>query len=365
MKAAVRAAGRAGIALTRVPMPPVGERDVLIEVKAASICGSDVAICECRLASGTGKPGLVLGHEFCGVVAECGECVDGVGVGDFVVAEGHITCGRCALCRSGQAHLCPSTELIGLHRPGAFAEFVSIPSQNAMSVTGLPPALGAMLDPFACAVHAATAVPMASSTVLVTGCGPIGLMTIVLARLSGARKIIATEVSPYRMRLAVTMGADLVLDARHSDVVAGVLAEIKPDPGVDVFLEMSGNSQAFTQGLRTLRPGGDAVLLGLAKDTVRLDTARWLVSKGITMHGITGRTVFRDWIQARRFLDPAYSSVPIDLAPLVTHHFLLDDLVAAMRIARSRMCGKIMIHMDRDSMEASRADPLTWVSASA
>ena len=355
MKAVIKPNRAPGLELTQVPIPTIGVRDVLIKVKAASICGSDIPIYnwDDPWVRDTIQPGQIIGHEFCGVVVECGKEVHEVAVGDFVTAEGHLNCGTCPHCRRGEAHICPNLKLLGFERPGAFAEYVAVPSSNVVRLNNLPLIVAAILDAFGNAVHAAMKVPLTNTMILVTGCGPLGLMVIALAKLSGASRTFATDISQYRLDLARKMGADIVLNPTNDDVEALIMEETVTDSGVDVLLEMSGSPEAMKQGFQVLRPGGQAVLMGLPKQPILFDFANDIVAKGITVHGVVGRIMYKTWNQVQKLLDPARSSRTVNLLPIITHRFMVEEFEKAMDLMLSGKCGKVVLFMDEESMQQS------------
>lgn len=355
MKAVIKPISGKGLKLTQVVTPTVGVRDVLIKVKAASICGSDIPIYnwDDPWVRETIQPGLIVGHEFCGVVVKCGEQVHQVAVGDFVTAEGHLNCGICTHCRSGQAHICPNLKLLGFERPGAFAEYVAIPESNVIRLKSLPLVFAAILDAFGNAVNATMKVPLTNAVVLVTGCGPLGLMVIMLAKLSGARQVFATDVSKYRLELADRIGADFTLNPTKEHVEAFIMKETLTYAGVDILIEMSGSPEALKQGFKVLRPGGQAVLMGLAKRPILFDFASDIVAKDITVYGTVGRIMYKTWNQVQRFLDPSYNSRHVNLAPMITHRFMIDEFKKAFDLMVLGKCGKIILFIDEQSMQQS------------
>ena len=355
MKAVVKPNRAPGLELARVPISTIGVQDVLVKVRAASICGSDIPIYQWDdpWVRNTIQPGLIVGHEFCGVVVERGEQVHEIAVGDFVTAEGHLNCGTCMHCRNGEAHICPNLRLLGFERPGAFAEYVAVPASNIIRLDNLPLIVAATLDAFGNAVHAAMKVPLTNTTILVTGCGPLGLMVITLAKFSGASRIFATDMSQYRLDLAIKMGADIGLNPTDDDVEALIMEETIANSGVDVLLEMSGSPEALKQGFEVLRPGGQAVLMGLSKQPILFDFANDIVAKGITVHGLVGRIMYKTWNQVQRLLDPAHSSRTVNLLPIITHRFMIEEFEKAMDLMLSGKCGKAVLFMDEESMQQS------------
>src|ERR1700741_1362038 len=261
-----------GLQMDTVAVPLIGPTDVLVRVKTASICGTDLHIYGWdRRAQGRIKPPVTLGHEFCGTVERVGDEVRAVKAGDFVSAEMHVNCGHCHQCRLGEAHICQNLRIIGIDQDGAFAEFVKIPASNIWKLhAAIPEHYGAILDPLGNAVHTVLAGPVAGQTVLVTGCGPIGLMSIAVAKACGSSTVFATETNAQRRAMAKKMGADVVINPAAEDAVKRILKETE-GTGVDALLEMSGNPMAVQQGFKALRAGGRASLLGLPTENVPLD----------------------------------------------------------------------------------------------
>src|SRR6201988_3075830 len=261
MKALRKTQAAKGLRIESVPVPEVGHGDVLVRVKTASICGTDLHIYGWdRWSQGRIKPPVTLGHEFCGVVERVGADVTAVRAGDFVSAEMHVSCGHCHQCRLGEAHICQNLRIIGIDQDGAFAEFVKIPASNIWKLdAAIPEHYGAILDPLGNAVHTVLAGAIAGQTVLVTGCGPIGLMSIAVAKACGSSTVFATETNEQRRGMAKKMGADVVINPLAEDGPARILRETDKT-GVDVLLEMSGNPAAIQQGFRALRAGGRASL---------------------------------------------------------------------------------------------------------
>src|ERR1700723_275836 len=290
-------AGR-GLSMESAPVPPIGAADVLVRVKTASICGTDLHIYGWdRWSQGRIKPPLTLGHEFCGVVERVGDEVTAAKSGDFVSAEMHVNCGHCHQCRVGEAHICQNLRIIGIDQDGAFAEFVKIPASNIWRLDpAIPEHYGAILDPLGNAVHTVLAGPIAGQTVLVTGCGPIGLMSIAVAKACGSWTGFATEKNEKRRAMARKMGADVVLDPSSGNAVKQILTETS-NTGVDVLLEMSGNPTAIQQGFKALRAGGRASLLGIPTENVPLDLVKDVISPEATVKGVYGRRMYETWVQ--------------------------------------------------------------------
>src|SRR2546426_7606786 len=332
MLAVVKAEAAPGADIREVKVPGFGRTDVLVKVKVASICGTDLHIYNWdQWAQSRIKPPLVPGHEFCGEVAAVGSEVTSVKEGDFVSAEMHVACGKCLQCRTGQAHICQHVKIIGVDANGAFAEYVKTPESNIWKIDpAIPVEYAAVLDPLGNAVHTVLAGEIAGRSVAVTGCGPIGLFAIAVARACGAGTIIASEPHPFRQKLAVKIGARLVVDPEKLDATAEVLAATN---GVraDVVLEMSRHPRAVRQAFQMLRRGGRISLLGIPSRPLELDLANDVIFKGATVQGINGRRVFETWYEMQALL----KSGRLDLAPLITDRIALADYEHGMELLLS------------------------------
>jgi threonine 3-dehydrogenase len=335
-------AGR-GLSFESAPVPAIGAADVLVRVKTASICGTDLHIYGWdRWSQGRIKPPVTLGHEFCGVVERVGEEVTAVKAGDFVSAEMHVNCGHCHQCRLGEAHICQNLRIIGIDQDGAFAEFVKIPASNIWKLDpAIPEHYGAILDPLGNAVHTVLAGPIAGQTVLVTGCGPIGLMSIAVAKACGSSTVFATETNENRRAMAKKMGADVVLNPAAEDAVARILAETS-GTGVDALLEMSGNPTAIQQGFKALRAGGRASLLGIPTENVPLDLVNDVIFKGATVQGIYGRRMYGTWVQMTALLKAGR----LNLEPLFGEREPLEKFENAFAKLQGGLAGKILLYPD-------------------
>ncbi len=333
-------AGR-GLSMETAPVPAIGAAEVLVRVKTASICGTDLHIYGWdRWSQGRIKPPLTLGHEFCGVVERVGEEVTAVKAGDFVSAEMHVNCGHCHQCRVGEAHICQNLRIIGIDQDGAFAEFVKIPATNIWKLDpAIPEHYGAILDPLGNAVHTVLAGPIAGQTVLVTGCGPIGLMSIAVAKACGSSTVFATETNENRREMAKKMGADVVLNPAGEDAVARILAETN-GTGVDALLEMSGNPTAIQQGFKALRAGGRASLLGIPTENVPLDLVNDVIFKGATVQGIYGRRMYETWVEMTALL----KAKRLNLEPLFGEREPLEKFEGAFAKLQGGLAGKILLY---------------------
>src|SRR5215813_2100829 len=324
-------------------VPTIVPTDVLVRVKTASICGTDLHIYGWdRWSQGRIKPPVTLGHEFCGVVEGIGDEVTTVKPGDFVSAEMHVNCGHCHQCRLGEAHICQNVRIIGIDQDGAFAEFVKIPASNIIKLDpNIPERYGAILDPLGNAVHTVLAGPIAGQTALVTGCGPIGLMSIVVAKACGSSTVFATETNEQRRAMAKRMGADLVLNPAAEDAVKKILGETG-GTGVDVLLEMSGNPTAIQQGFRSLRAGGRASLLGIPTESVPLDLVGDVIFKGATVQGIYGRRMYDTWVKMTALLKAGR----LNLDPLFGERAALEGFEGAFAKLQGGLPGKILLYPD-------------------
>ena len=341
MKALRKLQPARGLQMDTVAVPAIGATDTLVRVKTASICGTDLHIYGWdRWSQGRIKPPLTLGHEFCGVIERVGDEVKAVRPGDFVSAEMHVNCGHCHQCRMGQAHICQNLRIIGIDQDGAFAEFVRIPAANIWKLDpAIPEHYGAILDPLGNAVHTVMAGPVAGQTVLVTGCGPIGLMSIAVAKACGSSMVFATETNEQRRAMAKKMGADVVINPAAEDAVKRILNETS-GTGVDALLEMSGNPTAIQQGFRALRAGGRASLLGIPTENVPLDLVNDVIFKGATVQGIYGRRMYETWVQMTALLKAGR----LNLEPLFGERAPLDRFENAFALLQGGLAGKILLY---------------------
>ena len=340
MRALVKATGAPGMEMREVAVPEMGATDVLVAVETASVCGTDLHIYHWdEWAQARIKPPYIPGHEFCGTVAAVGELVQGVKVGDFVSAEMHVACGHCLQCRSGQAHVCQFVKILGVDADGAFADYVRIPASNVWKLDpAIPRDFGSLFDPFGNAVHTVLSGAIAGQTVAVTGCGPIGLFSIAVAKACGAARIFAIEPNAQRRELAKKLGSDVLLDPANEDVEQRVKDETGGN-GVDVLLEMSGHPSAIQLGFRLLRMGGRASLLGIPSRPVEMDLANALIFKGATVHGINGRRMYETWFQAEALIRDR----GVDLTPVITHRLVLAQFDEAMHLLESGEASKILL----------------------
>jgi threonine 3-dehydrogenase len=342
MRAIRKSRPGAGLEVCDVPKPSFGPADVLIKVHHAGVCGTDLHIAQWdEWAQGRIKPPVVLGHEFAGEVVAVGKDVDEFAPGQLVTAEGHIICGHCRQCRTGNGHICQRTSIIGVDRDGAFTEYIAMPATNVMTLDGIPTTIGAIMDPIGNAFHTVlTGTEVPGSKVLIVGCGPIGCFAVGIARAAGAVKVIATDVNATRLELARGMGAHVLLNPQTDDVVARVREETGGE-GADIVCEMSGHPVALAQAFKAVRLGGRVNLLGLPKGEVALNLSTDLIFKGVTAYGVIGRRMYETWHQMRTFL----GSGRLDPMPVVTHRFPLERIDDALAAIASGAAGKVILEI--------------------
>ncbi len=324
-----------------VPEPVIKKDEVLVRVKATSICGTDVHIYDWNeWAAAKVKPPLVMGHEFAGEVVELGKDVKGLVVGDSVSGETHIPCHRCEQCKTGNLHICENLRLRGVDSQGCFADYVALDEATAWhNDRSLPYELASAQEPLGNAMHAVfTGGGVEGKTVAVFGCGPIGIASVAVCCQSGAERVFAVDISDYRLKLARDFGASSVVNSKTVNPVKEIMSQTN-GRGVDVFLEMAGVPETIRQGLKVLRAGGRACMLGLPSQPVELDFANDIVGKMVDMHGIYGRRIFESWYLVASYL----RSGKIDLSKLITHRMKLSDYHKAFEIMKSGQSGKVVL----------------------
>ena len=339
MKAIVKPAPGPGLVVRDVPEPTCGPADVLIQVHHAGVCGTDLHIADWdEWAQGRIKPPLVLGHEFAGEVVEVGESVQGeFATGQLVTAEGHIVCGHCLQCRTGNGHICARTRIIGVDRAGAFTRLIAMPATNVMRLDGIPTEIGAIMDPMGNAFHTVLTADIPGSVVLVLGCGPIGCFAVGIAKAAGAKAVIAVDINARRLALASAMGATKAL--KPGPEVRAAVMELSEGNGADVVCEMSGAVSALHDAFALVRNGGRVQLLGIPKGDVPVNFATEIIFKGITIYGVIGRRMYETWNQMQRFL----RSGVFNPRPVITHRFPLDRIDDALAAIRSGDAGKVIL----------------------
>ncbi len=341
-----------GLDLVEIPVPAIRPDEVLVRVEAASICGTDLHIynwdgwSQQRI-----RPPLTLGHEFAGTVVEAGPLVRNAQVGDYVSAESHVTCGVCFNCRTGRAHMCEQTRILGVDRDGAFAEYVAVPDsvlwQNDRDK--LPPEIATLQEPFGNAVFAVGHADLAGKTVGILGCGPVGLFSIGIARASGAGRILATDTKAFRLELARQMGAHAAVDVSSTNNTAAALLELNEGERLDVVFEMSGAPEAIETALVAARNGGRVILFGIPARPVELDIAETLIFKNLDVSAVSGRQVWDSWYRTRWLLEHGV----VDLRPLVTAECALDDYEHAFELLASGAACKIVLHPQAGALAGS------------
>ncbi|MGW0522415.1 L-threonine 3-dehydrogenase [Crossiella sp. NPDC003009] len=338
MKALIKAKDEPGLWLEEVPMPAVGAEDVLVRVRRTGICGTDLHIQDWDDWARRNVPvPLVTGHEFVGEVVEVGSAVREVALGDLVSGEGHLVCGKCRNCLAGRRHLCARTKGLGVHHNGAFAEYVALPASNAwVHRNPVDLDVAAIFDPFGNAVHSALSFPIMNEDVLITGAGPIGVMAAAVAKHAGARHVVITDVSPYRLELAEKVGVSLALDvSKHA--IADAQRQLGLREGFDVGLEMSGQPSALREMIANMTHGGRIAMLGLPSKEIPVDFST-VVLNMLTIKGIYGREMFETWYSMSVLLEGG-----LDLSPVITHRFGHEDFEEAFATAREGRCGKVIL----------------------
>lgn len=338
MKAVVKARPAPGLDLQEVPDPVPGEGEVVLRVRATSLCGTDSHIYQWDdWAKGRIRPPRVLGHEMYGEVVAAGKNVGAVGVGDLVAAESHVTCGRCFQCRTGNAHVCKDYTILGIDHNGSFADYVSVPEKVCWKTAAdIPAELACLQEPLGNSVHAVLTEDVSGHSLLVTGCGPTGLFAIAVARTAGASTIIATDVSGYRLDLARKLGADLAFNPQETD--ATVVLDHTLGEGVDTALEMSGHPSAVHLCFKYVRNAGRVSLFGLPAGPIPIDLTQEIIFKGLRVHGITGRRLFDTWYRLAGLFRAG-----LDIRPVVTHSFPLKEFERGFDLIKAGQCGKVVL----------------------
>ena len=341
MKALAKLHSKPGIWMTDVEQPEYGYNDILIKIKKTAICGTDVHIYKWDEWSQKTIPvPMVVGHEYVGEVAAMGDGVRGFEIGDRVSGEGHITCGHCRNCRAERRHLCRNTYGVGVNRPGAFAEYLAIPADNAFKLPDdVSDDMASIMDPFGNAVHTALAFDLVGEDVLITGAGPIGIMAAAVARHVGARHVVITDVNEFRLDLARKMGVTRAVNVAEQKLT-DVMAELGMKEGFDVGLEMSGVPSAFSQMLATMNHGGKIAMLGIPPENVAIDWNE-VIFKGLVIKGIYGREMFETWYKMASLLQSG-----LDISPILTHQMHVDDYEQGFETMISGQSGKVILNWD-------------------
>ncbi|MDR2848150.1 MAG: L-threonine 3-dehydrogenase [Bacteroidales bacterium] len=339
MKALVKKSPEKGIWMEEVPIPQPGVNDVLIEIRKTAICGTDLHIYEWNeWAQNTIKTPMTIGHEYYGTVVDKGHGVEHVNIGDRVTGEGHIACGHCRNCRRGNLHVCENNIGIGVNRDGAFAEYLSIPASNLVRLDNrIPDEIASIMDPFGNATHTALSFPMIGEDVLITGAGLIGTMATAICRFAGARNIVVTDLSDYRLNIAKKMGATLTINPSKGESIEKAVKNLNMH-GFDIGLEMSGSPTAFESMIENMYNGSKIALLGILPNST---TVQWnkIIFKALTLKGIYGREMWETWYKMEQMIISG-----IDLTPVITHRFPVSDFQKGFDVMESGQCGKVILN---------------------
>lgn len=341
MKALVKKLPQKGLWLEDIPRPQIGSQDVLIKVKKTAICGTDIHIYQWDDWAQQNVPvPMQVGHEFVGEIAELGSEVEGLAVGDTVSGEGHLVCGHCRNCKGGRRHLCPNTKGVGVNRPGAFAEYLSLPASNVFPLPkGISLNEAAILDPLGNAVHTTLSFDLVGEDVLITGAGPIGIMAGAIAKHVGARHVVITDLNPYRLKLAQEIGISHCVNVKETDIKT-VVKKLGMTEGFDVGLEMSGSAVAFRDMLGAMKTGGSVGLLGLLPKDAQIN---WedVIFKGLKIKGIYGREIFETWYKMCAMIQSG-----LDIKPIFTHHFPVADFQKGFDVMEAGQSGKVILNWE-------------------
>ncbi|HPT22393.1 MAG TPA: L-threonine 3-dehydrogenase [Bacteroidales bacterium] len=339
MKALVKAKPEKGLWMEEVPIPEPGLNDVIIKVKKSAICGTDLHIYEWdSWSQKTIKTPMTIGHEYMGYIEKMGAGVTNLKIGERVTGEGHVACGHCRNCRRGKEHVCENTVGIGVNIDGSFAEYVKVPAQNVIPLDPrIPDDWAAIMDPFGNATHTALSFPLIGEDVLITGSGLIGSMAVAIAKFAGARFIVASDLSEKRLEIAKKMGATLTVNSAKGEKISDAVKKLGMR-GFDIGLEMSGSPKAFCEMIANMYNGSSISLLGLLPSNFDVP---WndIIFKAITMKGIYGREMWETWYKMEQMIIGG-----IDLNPVITHHFSIDDFQKGFDAMEKRNCGKVILN---------------------
>lgn len=338
MKALLKKFPTVGIWMDEAPVPQISDNEVLIKTRKTSICGTDVHIYKWDAwAQKTIPVPMVVGHEFMGEIAEVGRNVKNLKVGQRVCGEGHITCGQCPPCRRGQKHICMHTFGVGVNRHGCFAEYFNLPAENVFVLPdSIPDDVAAIFDPYGNATHTALSFELIGEDVLITGAGPIGIMSAAIAKKAGARNVVITDMNEYRLDLARKMGATAAVNVSNTSL-KDVMKSLKIDHGFTVGLEMSGHPQGLNTLLEMMQHGGKLALLGILPPETLIDWDK-VIFKMLTLKGIYGREIFATWYKMTHMLESG-----LDLSPIITHKFHIDDFQKGFDVMLSGKSGKVIL----------------------
>ena len=338
MKALVKLRPEKGIWMEEVPVPSIGVNEVLIKIKKTSICGTDLHIYKWDdWSQKTIKTPMTIGHEYVGEIVDMGSGVTNLKVGDRVTGEGHIACGHCRNCRRGKLHVCENSIGVGVHRDGAFAEYLSLPAANVVKLDPrIPDEIASIMDPFGNATHTALSFPLIAEDVLITGAGLIGSMATAICRFAGARYIVVSDLSEYRLDIARKMGATLMVNPSKGETIAQAVQKLGMR-GFDVGLEMSGSPAGFREMIDNMYNGSKISLLGILPNNTQVDWNE-IIFKALTLKGIYGREMWETWYQMEQMIISG-----IDLTPIITHRFHIDEFQKGFDVMESGQCGKVLL----------------------
>ena len=341
MKALSKIHPERGIWMVEAETPDAGPNDLLIKIRKTAICGTDIHIYSWdKWSQNTIPVPMIVGHEYVGEVVGMGQEVRGFKLGDRVSGEGHITCGHCRNCRAGRRHLCRNTVGVGVDRQGSFAEYLVIPAFNAFKIPGnISDELASIFDPFGNAVHTALSFNLTGEDVLITGAGPIGIMAAAVAKHVGARHVVITDVNDYRLDLAKKMGATRAVNVANQKI-EDVMAELGMSEGFDVGMEMSGVPMAFTSMLDNMNHGGKIAMLGIPSSDMAIDWTK-VIFRGLEIKGVYGREMFETWYKMASLIQSG-----LDLTPMLTHEFPVDEFQAGFDMMLSGQSGKVILNWD-------------------
>lgn len=341
MKALVKKKAERGLWLDEVPFPTIKPNEVLIRVKKASICGTDLHIYAWDEWAQRNVPvGTTIGHEFVGEIVELGQCVSGWTVGQRVCGEGHLTCGTCRPCREGDRHLCPNTKGVGYSIVnGCFAEYIALPAENLFGPASfVADDMAAIFDPFGNAVHTAMTYPLTGEDVLITGAGPIGLMAVAISKHAGARNVVITDINPKRLKMAEMLGATRAVNVKEQPLLAAI-SDLRLSEGFTVSMEMSGTANGINEIMNASACGGKIALLGILPPNTAIDWNK-VIFKLLNIKGIYGREIFRTWHQCEALLEGG-----LDISSLLTHRFPLEEYEKGFDVMFSGTCGKVILDL--------------------
>lgn len=341
MKALVKLRPEKGIWMEEIPVPKIGVNDVLIKMKKTSICGTDLHIYQWdEWAQNTIKTPMTIGHEYVGEIVDMGSGVRNLKIGDRVTGEGHLACGHCRNCRRGKLHVCENTIGIGVNIDGAFAEYMKLPAENVVKLDPrIPDEIASIMDPFGNATHTALSFPLLGEDVLITGAGLIGSMATTVCKFAGARFIVVTDLSDYRLEIARKMGATLTINPSKGETIEQAIEKLGMR-GFDVGLEMSGSPHAFNDMIPNMYNGSKISILGILPNSTKVN---WndIIFKSLTLKGIYGREMWETWYQMEQMLISG-----VDLTPIITHRFSIDDFQKGFDVMETGQCGKVILSWD-------------------